>query len=125
MRVGGPLLERTIGCFNSGVLTLAASPRWGHPVRGYITTVTYSGRRSGRTFRTPVAYRRTGDVVTIDVLIPDSKTWWRNFTESGGPVWLHLDGTDRYGQAIARRDDRGRVSDTVRLTDSPSPMPPI
>ena len=114
MRVGGPLLERVVGCVNSGVLTLAASSRWGDRVRGYITTVTYSGRRSGRTFRTPVAYRRAGDVVTIGVRIPDSRSWWRNFTGAGGPVSLNLDGTDRYG----------RVSVTVRPTGGPIPTPP-
>ena len=49
-------------------------------------------------------------------MTPDSKTWWRNFTEEGGPITLvGLDGADRTGHAVAHRDDRGRVTVRVRL----------
>jgi hypothetical protein len=77
--------------------------------------LTYTGRRSGRTFSTPVGYRRTGDDVTIGVRMPDAKTWWRNFLGAGGPLSLHLDGTDRPGHAVARRDEKGRVTVSVKL----------
>jgi hypothetical protein len=80
-----------------------------------LTVVTYTGRRSGRTFRIPVGYRRTGDTVTIGVRLPDAKTWWRNFTGAGGPLSLELDGVDRTGHAVTRRDAAGRVTVTVRL----------
>ncbi|MGW3472451.1 hypothetical protein ACWDKQ_29180 [Saccharopolyspora sp. NPDC000995] len=73
------------------------------------------GRRSGRTFSTPVAYRRTADVVRISASFPGSKTWWRNFLGAGGPISLHLDGEDRGGHAVAHRGERGRV--TVHLDD--------
>lgn len=84
-------------------------------VSRHLTIVTYTGRRSGRTFSTPVGYRRAGDTVTIGVRLPDAKKWWRNFTGEGGPISLELDGVDRTGHAVARRDERGRVSITVRL----------
>ncbi|GGK68097.1 hypothetical protein Sme01_13290 [Sphaerisporangium melleum] len=77
--------------------------------------VTYTGRRSGRTFSTPVAFRRAGDTVTIDVMLPDSKTWWRNFADQGGPISLELDGVDRTGHAVAHRGKAGRVVVTVSL----------
>ncbi|TCO48786.1 hypothetical protein [Actinocrispum wychmicini] len=101
--------------FNSFVAGLRNSPRWGRMVRKRITMVTYTGRRSGRTFSTPVAYRRVGDVVTIGVAMPDLKNWWRNFLGEGGPISLELDGTDHLGHAITQRDEKGRVTITVRL----------
>lgn len=115
MRYQGPLPASAIQRFNSCVLALRASPRWGSAVGRHLTVLTYTGRRSGRTFRIPVGYRRTGDIVTIGVRLPDAKTWWRNFTGAGGPVSLELDGADRSGQAVARRDAAGRVVVTVRL----------
>ncbi|MEV6984233.1 hypothetical protein AB0M95_23670 [Sphaerisporangium sp. NPDC051017] len=84
-------------------------------VSRHLTVVTYTGRRSGRTFSTPVAFRRVADTVTISVQFPDAKKWWRNFLDEGGPISLHLDGIDRTGHAVATRDEAGRVTVTVRL----------
>ncbi|WP_214406437.1 nitroreductase/quinone reductase family protein [Pseudonocardia lacus] len=110
----GPAVERVVNCVNAGVTGLAGSRLLGPAVRRTITTATYTGRRSGRTFSTPVGYRRSGDVVTIIVEMPDRKNWWRNFTGEGGPLTLALDGGDRTGHAVARRDGR-RVRITVEL----------
>ncbi|GIH64316.1 MULTISPECIES: hypothetical protein [Microbispora] len=115
MRYRRPLPRRAIDRFNSCVLTLRASPRWGGLISRRLTVVTYTGRRSGRTFSTPVAFRRAGDTVTIGVQLPDAKTWWRNFLGEGGPISLQLDGVERTGHAVARRDEAGRVTVTVRL----------
>ncbi|MFJ7215638.1 hypothetical protein [Amycolatopsis sp. NPDC098790] len=111
----GPLPKNTVDRVNGCVGSLRASPRWGRLVRRHLTQVTYTGRRSGRTFSTPVGYRRAGDVVTIGVRLPDAKSWWRNFTGDGGPLSLELDDTERTGHAVARRDKKGRVTVTVRL----------
>jgi hypothetical protein len=77
--------------------------------------VSYVGRRSGRTFSTPVAYRRDGDQVTILADLPDVKNWWRSFTGNGGPVTLRLDGGDRSGHTVARRTGGVWATVTVRL----------
>jgi hypothetical protein len=45
------------------------------------------------------------------------QTWWRNFLDDGGPLTLQLDGTERGGHAVAKRDEKGHVTVTVRLTD--------
>ncbi|GAA3458805.1 hypothetical protein J2S66_000066 [Saccharothrix longispora] len=111
----GTLAKRMVKGFNGRVVALWSSPRWGGVVGRYLTVVTYTGRRSGRTFSTPVGYRRRGDDVTIRVGLPDAKTWWRNFTGAGGALSLRLGGVDRSGHAVARRDDKGRVTVTVRL----------
>ena len=107
-------MERAVGCVNAGVTGLAGSRLLGPVLRRHLTTATYTGRRSGRTFSTPVAYRRSGDVVTITVEMADRKNWWRNFTGEGGPLTLGLEGGDRTGHAVARRDGR-RARITVDL----------
>lgn len=111
-------VARVVRVVNTGVASLANSPRWGRLVGRHIVVITYVGRRSGRTFSTPVGYRRAGNQITIGVQAPDIKTWWRNFLGAGGPISLRLDGTDRPGHAVARRDDRGRVTVTVDLDRS-------
>lgn len=111
----GRLLMRAAPIFNAPVAALAASPRFGGLIRRNITMITYTGRRSGRTFSIPVAYRRSGDEIEIAVNMPDAKTWWRNFLGDGAPLTLRLDGTQRTGHAVAERDENGRVTVTVRL----------
>jgi hypothetical protein len=109
------LPEGVVNRVNVFVSALRVSPRWGRLVSRHITIVTYTGRRSGRTFSTPVAYKRRADTVMIGVSLPDAKTWWRNFTGEGGPLSLNLDGAEKSGHAVARRDKKGRVTLTVRL----------
>ena len=77
--------------------------------------LTYTGRRSGRTFTIPIGFRRTATGILISVAMPNSKTWWRNFLGDGGPLSVRLDGVDRAGHAVARRDERGRVTVEVRF----------
>jgi hypothetical protein len=84
--------------------------------RSKFIVIRYTGRRSGKTFETPVAYSRRGDVVTIGVAFPDQKSWWRNFLGDGGPLTLvGLDGADREGHAVATRNDAGAVAVRVRV----------
>ncbi|RSM50646.1 hypothetical protein DMA12_00305 [Amycolatopsis balhimycina DSM 5908] len=109
------LPKNAVARFNTWVGALRTSPRWGPLVRRHLTEITYTGRRSGHSFSTPVGYRRAGDVVTIRVMMPDAKSWWRNFTGDGAPLTLELDATGRTGHAVARRDEKGRVTVTVHL----------
>ena len=94
-------------------------PVVGGLVRRGLVKIRYVGRRSGATFEIPVGYRRSGDSIVIPVGMADAKQWWRNFLGDGGPITLvGFDGRDRAGHAVAHRDDRGRVSVTVRV-DAP------
>jgi F420H(2)-dependent quinone reductase len=115
MRYRGPLPGQLVSRVNGCVSALRTSRRWGPLVRRRITVVTYTGRRSGRTFSTPVGFRRHEDTVTIGVQLADAKSWWRNFTGAGGRLSLDLDGVEHAGHAVARRDAKGRVTVTVRL----------
>ena len=109
------MIRRIVDGFNRGLDGLRTS-RLLSPVLGrYLTAVSYTGRRSGRRFRTPVAYRRSGEVVTIQVMFADAKKWWRNFTGEGGPLTLELPDGERTGHAKAERTGRNQVTVTVRL----------
>lgn len=108
------LVQRIAAGVNVIVRPLVASPRWGRLVGRWMTLVTYTGRRSGRTFRLPVAYSRDGDRLRIPVDLPQQKTWWRNFVGAGGPLLVRLGGVDRPGHAVAVQDE-GRVTVTVSL----------
>ena len=116
----GRLLLRAAPLLNAPVAAIAASPRFGKALRrSNIALVTYTGRRSGRTFSIPVAYRRRDDEnIDIGANLPDAKTWWRNFLGEGAPLSVTLDGVERAGHGVAHRDDKGRVTVRVRLTGS-------
>lgn len=106
-------LVRWVNALFSG---LAEAPLLGGVVRRKFIVIRYDGRRSGKTFETPVAYSRRGDTVTIRVAWPDQKSWWRNFLGDGGPITLvGLDGADRQGHAVAHRGSGGGVAVTVHL----------
>ncbi len=112
------LIMRAAPLLNTPVAAIATSPRFGVGLGRTVTVITYTGRRSGRTFTIPVAYRRNGQTIDIAANMPDAKTWWRNFLGDGAPISLRLDGADRTGHAVARRDQAGRVTVSVRLDES-------
>lgn len=77
--------------------------------------ITYTGRKSGKTFSLPVAFRQKGNELLIGVAMPDKKNWWRNFLDEGDQVTVKLQGVDRAGHAVSRRNDAGQVSVKVTL----------
>jgi hypothetical protein len=104
------------GIMNKLFVALIDAPVVGSFVRRGMINIRYVGRRSGKTIETPVGYRRAGETITINVMSPDGKTWWRNFLGEGGAITLlKLDGQDRTGHALADRDEKGRVKVTVQL----------
>lgn len=104
------------GIINTVFDGLIDAPVVGPLVRRGLIKIRYVGRRSGKTIQTPVGYRRSGDGIVINVMSPDSKTWWRNFLGEGGPITLlNFGGADRTGHALASRDEKGRVKVVVRL----------
>ena len=49
--------------------------------------ITFTGRRSGEEFTTPVAYDREGE--TLAIISTTDSNWWRNL-RGGQPVRIHL-----------------------------------
>jgi len=98
---------------NQLVAALLRSPL--HPLAsGRLTLITVTGRRTGRQHTLPVAYQESADRLSIPVLWPERKLWWRNLRD-GAPVRVRLRGADRTGQAHASVDDHGGVTVDVLL----------
>ena len=115
-------VQRIAGPVNAAMAPLVRSSRWSWLVDRFLVLITYTGRRSGRTFTTPVAYSRSEkDVLRIRVELPDKKTWWRNFQGEGNALSLRLRGTERVGHGIAEKDARGRVTVVVHLEPISTP----
>jgi hypothetical protein len=63
--------------------------------------ISYTGRKSGRRYTTPVNYLRDGD--TILVVSQAARTWWRNL-RGGAPVTLLIAGSELRGIAECYED---------------------
>ncbi|GHE79376.1 hypothetical protein GCM10017786_06540 [Amycolatopsis deserti] len=100
---------------NAAVVPLLNTPVVGRRLSKSVAVISYTGRRSGKTFRTPVNYVRQGDTLTIRVVMPHRKTWWRNFYPEPGPIAVAIGDVERAGTAVARRDERGGVRVQVAL----------
>jgi hypothetical protein len=86
-----------------------------HPlVSRRLALITVTGRRTGREHTLPVAYQESAGSLTIPVMWPERKLWWRNLRDEA-PVRLRLRGADRTGRAHAVLDDRGGVTVEVLL----------
>jgi deazaflavin-dependent oxidoreductase (nitroreductase family) len=87
--------------YNSIMMWLLRSPLHGM-LSGSTMIITYTGRKSGKTFSTPVNYVRDGDVLwTVSFR---RRTWWRNLRDS--PVTLRIHGKDVTGVATAMTDQQ-------------------
>lgn len=68
------------GVGNKVVGAILKSPL--HPVlSGSTVLVKYRGTRTGKEYATPVQYADAHHGLVVLVGRPDTKTWWRNFTE--------------------------------------------
>lgn len=84
---------------NMAPRAVLASPL--HPLMSKRTMVlSFTGRRSGRTYRTPVAYmRRTPD----EIISTTDSGWWKNL-RGGAPVSVRIAGRVLHGSAEAITD---------------------
>lgn len=86
---------------NPTVKMLLRSPLhglWSHN----LMLITFTGRKSGRTYTTPVRYLETAG--RIHCFTAATNTWWRNL-RGGAPVVLRVRGKDAPFHATAFPDD--------------------
>jgi deazaflavin-dependent oxidoreductase (nitroreductase family) len=80
------------------------------PLHGLVSKramlITFSGRKTGRLYTTPVNYVRDGD--TITVVSRSHRTWWRNL-RGGAQVTVRVRGKDLKGVAEVVVDDKEAV----------------
>ena len=82
----------------------------------YLTLITFTGRKSGKTYSTPVSYYQQNNQVTIFT----HANWWKNL-QNGASVSLRLRGRELQGLAKAVADDKGAIAAklTAHLKKSP------
>lgn len=68
--------------------------------------ITFTGRKSGKTFTTPVRYISSGDKVYA--FTAKENQWWRNL-RGGAPVVLRTRGQDARYHAVAIEDDQATI----------------
>ncbi len=68
--------------------------------------LTFTGRKSGKRYITPVGYMREGNTITI--LTKWFRPWWRNFQKTA-PVELLIEGKTYQGKANALTDETAIV----------------
>lgn len=74
---------------------LLRSPLHGVVSRMYLL-ITFTGRKSGKVYTTPVQYHQDGKRVVV--VTSRAYTWWKNL-EGGADVRLRLRGQDQAGRA--------------------------
>jgi deazaflavin-dependent oxidoreductase (nitroreductase family) len=86
-RLGGLFLRGARA--TAGLMRPLAGKRW-NPI---FSIVRHTGRRSGRTFETPVAARRVGDGFVLALAFGSGAHWYRNLLAAGGGVirWRGID----------------------------------
>jgi deazaflavin-dependent oxidoreductase (nitroreductase family) len=79
------------------------------PVHGMVSKtvllITFTGRKSGKTYTTPVDYSQDGDQVTIF----SHANWWKNL-RNGAPVTLRMRGRELQGLAEPVAEDKQAVA---------------
>jgi hypothetical protein len=70
-----------------------------------ILVISFTGRRSRKTYSTPVSYSQQGD----KVIIFTHAAWWKNLA-GGKPVSLRLRGRERCGLAQVTMDDKKLIA---------------
>jgi len=79
------------------------------PVHGIVskftTLITFTGRKSGKTYTTPVSYSQVDDQVYIFT----HANWWKNL-RGGASVTLCLQGQERQGWAEPIDEDKDAIA---------------
>ena len=72
--------------------------------------ITFTGRRSGRRFTTPVRYVRVGEGVRC--FTSAENPWWRNL-KGGADVTLRIEGKERPFHAVPMERDPARIREAL------------
>ena len=79
------------------------------PLHGMVSKsvllISFTGRKSGKAYTTPVDYSQDGDEVTIFT----HAAWWKNL-RGGAPVTLRIRGLEYQGLAEPVAEDKGAVA---------------
>lgn len=74
-----------------------------------IMLITFTGRKSGKSYTTPISYLRDDDMVTAFT----GANWSRNLID-GAPVTLNIKNKEYQGQADVVADDKRAVAESLQ-----------
>jgi hypothetical protein len=94
---------------NSFVKMVLRSPLHGFFSKS-IMLINFKGRKSGKTYTTPVGYARRGDKIMFSAKL--NHVWWKNL-RGGAPVVLRVEGQDLNGIAEPIVDDKKSIAATL------------
>jgi deazaflavin-dependent oxidoreductase (nitroreductase family) len=96
----GTLLGSVLRLWNPIMKRLLASPlHW--PWSRWFLVIGWTGRKTGRTYRTPVSYVREGD----ELLVTTGDAWWRNLIR-GTETRIWLAGREQQASAEVVDDEQ-------------------
>jgi len=79
------------------------------PMHGMVSKttllITFTGRKSGKTYTTPVSYSQSADQISIFT----HATWWKNLV-GGAPVTLRIRGRELQGLAEPVAEDKQAIA---------------
>lgn len=78
-------------------------------VSGSILTLTFTGRKSGKVYTTPLSYTRQGE----QIIVFTHSGWWKNL-QGGAPVTVRVQGQAVHGQAEALAGDPATILPYLR-----------
>jgi deazaflavin-dependent oxidoreductase (nitroreductase family) len=93
--------------FNQAMKLVLRSPVHGM-VSKNILLITFTGRKSGKTYTTPVSYSQRDGQVTIFT----HATWWKNL-RNGASVTLRLQGREIQGLAEPVAEDKQAIAEAL------------
>lgn len=97
--------------YNPLMKWLLRSPLHGMVSKG-VMLVTYTGRKSGKVYSTPVNYIRAGDLLLTTSF--KGRTWWRSL-RGGAPVTVRLQGKDLPAAAEVVEEGQGVVENLAEI----------
>jgi deazaflavin-dependent oxidoreductase (nitroreductase family) len=96
-----PLIWRLFNKLNNPFMkALLRSPLHGVVSRSFMV-ITFTGRKSGREYSTPVQYALRGNMVYL--VTSQGYTWWKNL-RGGADVCVHVRGRSLRGHAVTATD---------------------
>jgi deazaflavin-dependent oxidoreductase (nitroreductase family) len=105
----GSLLGTLLRIWNPAMKLILRSPlHW--PLSRWFTVLSWTGRKSGRQYATPVSYVMDGEAVWVTT----GDRWWHN-VEGGGLVDLRLRGRHRQATATPITDITAAAAEHQRL----------
>lgn len=102
-----PAPGKSMALLNRMMTVVLRSPLHGM-VSKQVMLITFTGRKSGKAYTTPVSYLREGDEVTAFT----HGKWWVNLRD-GAPVTLRIKGVDHKGHAQATAEPKSEVADCL------------